>query len=90
MGAFPDIDFRLIQIYIGPQGVVEEARVKATHKKDWLVIPASGKEIEFETAIFFPWASEAQRFKGERIYFNFDRKFYEEYGMVPPFPELKE
>ena len=90
LGAFPDIDFRLIQIYIGPQGVVEEARVKATHEKDWLVIPASGQEIEFETAIFFPWDPKARRFKGERVYFNFDRKFYEKYGMTPPFPELKE
>jgi predicted ester cyclase len=90
LGAFPDIDFRLIQIYIGPQGVVEEARVKATHEKDWLVIPASGQEIEFETAIFFPWDSKARKFKGERVYFNFDRKFYEKYGMTPPFPELKE
>lgn len=90
LGAFPDIDFRLIQIYIGPQGVVEEARVKATHEKDWLVLPASGEEIEFETAIFFPWDPEAKRFKGERVYFNFDRKFYEKYGMTPPFPELKE
>ena len=70
LGAFPDIDFRLIQIYIGPQGVVEEARVKATHEKDWLVLPASGEEIEFETAIFFPWDPEAKRFKGERVYFN--------------------
>ena len=34
--------------------------------------------------------AEAQRFKGERVYFNFDRKFYEMYGMSPPFPELKE
>ena len=90
LGAFPDIDFRLIQIYIGPQGVVEEARVKATHEKDWLVIPASGQEIEFETAIFFPWDSKLRKFKGERIYFNFDRTFYEKYGMTPPFPELKE
>ena len=90
LGAFPDIDFRLIQIYIGPQGVVEEARVKATHEKDWLVIPASGQEIEFETAIFFPWDSKARKFKGERVYFNFDRKFYEKYGIAPPFPELKE
>ena len=90
LGAFPDIDFRLIQIYIGPQGVVEEARVKATHEKDWLVLPASGEKIEFETAIFFPWDPEAKRFKGERVYFNFDRKFYEKYGMTPPFPELKE
>ena len=90
LGAFPDIDFRLIQIYIGPQGVVEEAIVKATHEKDWLVIPASGQEIEFETAIFFPWDSKLRKFKGERVYFNFDRKFYEKYGMTPPFPELKE
>ena len=37
------------------QGVVEEATVKATHEKDWLVLPASGEEVEFETAIFFPW-----------------------------------
>ena len=90
LGAFPDIDFRLIQIYIGPQGVVEEAKVKATHAKDWLVLPASGEEVEFETAIFFPWDSKAKRFKGERVYFNFDRKFYKKYGMEPPFPELKE
>ena len=90
LDAFPDIDFRLTQIYIGPQGVVEEAKVKATHEKDWLVLPASGEQVEFETAIFFPWDSKAKRFKGERIYFNFDRKFYEKYGMTPPFPELKD
>ena len=90
LGAFPDIDFRLTQIYIGPQGVVEEAKVKATHEKDWLVLPASGEEVEFETAIFFPWDSKVKRFKGERVYFNFDRKFYKKYGMQPPFPELKE
>ena len=90
LGAFPDIDFRLTQIYIGPQGVVEEATVRATHEKDWLVLPASGEEVEFETAIFFPWDSKAKRFKGERVYFNFDRKFYKKYGMEPPFPELKE
>ena len=90
LSAFPDIDFRLMQIYIGPQGVVEEAKVKATHEKDWLVLPATGKEVEFETAIFFPWDSKVKRFKGERVYFNFDRKFYKKYGMRPPFPELKE
>jgi len=89
LGAFPNIDFRLLQIYIGPQGVVEEAKVKATHEKDWLVIPASGQEIEFEVAIFFPWDSKVKRFKGERVYFNFDRKFYQKYDMIPPFPEIK-
>ena len=90
LGAFPDIVFSLTQIYISPQGVVEEATVKATHEKDWLVLPASGEPVEFEVAIFFPWDSKAKRFKGERVYFNFDRKFYRKYGMEPPFPELEE
>ena len=90
LGAFPDIEFNLTQIYISPQGVVEEASVKATHEKDWLVLPASGESVEFEVAIFFPWDSKIKRFKGERVYFNFDRKFYKKYGMEPPFPELKE
>ena len=90
LGAFPDIEFNLTQIYISPQGVVEEASVKATHKEDWLVLPASGEPVEFEVAIFFPWDSKSKRFKGERVYFNFDRKFYKKYGMKPPFPELKE
>lgn len=89
LGAFPDIVFNLTQIYISPQGVVEEATVKATHEKNWLVIPASGEPVEFEVAIFFPWDSKVKRFKGERVYFNFDRKFYKKYGMEPPFPELK-
>ena len=62
LGAFPDIDFRLLQIYISPQGVVEEAKVKAAHEKDWLVLPASGEQVEFETAIFFPWDSKAYKF----------------------------
>ena len=35
--------------------------MKATHEKDWLVLPASGEQVEFETAIFFPWDSKAKR-----------------------------
>src|SRR5918998_6138860 len=36
LGAFPDIDFRLTDIVVGPQGVVEEAHVTGTHEGEWL------------------------------------------------------
>src|SRR5919198_390471 len=36
LGGFPDIDFRLTDIVIGPQGVCEEADVNGTHEAEWL------------------------------------------------------
>jgi steroid delta-isomerase-like uncharacterized protein len=66
--AFPDIHFDLQNIVIGPQGVWEEAHVTGTHEGDWLDYPATGKAVEFDVMIFFPWDLEAQKFKGERVY----------------------
>ncbi len=54
---------------IGPQGVFEEAHVTATHQGKWLNHEATGKQIEFEVIILFPWDSEKQKFSGERVYF---------------------
>ncbi len=68
--AFPDIKFQLTNIVIGPQGVFEEARVTATHQRDWLAFPATGKAIGFGVGIFFPWDPAQGRFLGERIYFD--------------------
>jgi len=68
LGAFPDIDFQLSDIVIGPQGVCEEADVTATHEAEWLGIPPSGQLLSWKVAIFFPWDSERRRFRGERIY----------------------
>jgi steroid delta-isomerase-like uncharacterized protein len=68
LGAFPDIDFDLTDIVIGPQGVCEEARVTGTHEADWLDYPASGQGVEFRVAIFFPWDPERRLFKGEKVY----------------------
>ena len=65
--AFPDIDFDLEHIVIGPQGVWEEARAHGTHETDWLEYPASGTREEFSVSIFFPWNEEAGKFRGERI-----------------------
>jgi steroid delta-isomerase-like uncharacterized protein len=66
--AFPDIDFQLTDIVIGPQGVCEEARVTGTHEADWLGYPATGEPVEFSVVIFFPWDPEQKLFRGEKVY----------------------
>jgi predicted ester cyclase len=66
--AFPDIHFDLQNIVIGPQGVVEEARVTGTHRAKWLGNEPSNERLEWNVVIFFPWDRESRRFKGERVY----------------------
>lgn len=66
--AFPDIHFDLTDIVIGPQGVCEEARVTATHERDWLNYRATGERLEWRVVIFFPWDAERRLFRGEKIY----------------------
>jgi len=68
LGAFPDIDFQLSDIVIGPQGVCEEADVNGTHEAEWLGIPPSGQRLEWKVAIFFPWDADRRLFRGERVY----------------------
>jgi hypothetical protein len=66
--AFPDIHFALTEIVIGPQGVCEEARVTATHEREWLGHRPSGQRLEFTVVIFFPWNAEQRLFAGERMH----------------------
>ena len=69
--AFPDVRFMLTDIVIGPQGVVEQADVEATHAADWLGQAPSGERVEWKVVIFFPWDRDKRRFKGERVFFDF-------------------
>jgi predicted ester cyclase len=66
--AFPDIHFQLTDIVVGPQGVCEEARVTATHERDWLDYAATGEAVEFGVVIFFPWDPEHRLFRGEKVH----------------------
>src|SRR3954469_23368522 len=68
LGAFPDIDFQLTSIVIGPQGVSEEARVTGTHEGEWLGIPPTGEQLAWQGTIFFPWDRDRGLFRGERGY----------------------
>jgi predicted ester cyclase len=68
LGAFPDIDFKLSGIVIGPQGVCEEADVTGTHEVEWLGIEPAGEHLAWKVTIFFPWDREQRLFRGERVY----------------------
>ena len=65
---FPDIDFQLTNIVIGPQGVCEEADVTGTFENEWLGIQATGERLAWQVTIFFPWDREQRLFSGERVY----------------------
>jgi predicted ester cyclase len=68
LGAFPDIDFRLTGIVIGPQGVCEEADVTGTHEAEWLGTAPTHERLAWKVTIFFPWDREQRLFRGERVY----------------------
>ncbi|HWQ00311.1 MAG TPA: ester cyclase [Vicinamibacterales bacterium] len=68
LGAFPDVQFDLAHIVIGPQGVWEAARLRATHLGPWLDLAPSGKKVELTVSIYFPWDLEREKFRGEIVY----------------------
>jgi predicted ester cyclase len=68
LGGFPDIDFRLTNIVIGPQGVCEEADVTGTFENEWLGVPPTGERLAWQVTIFFPWDRDRRLFRGERVY----------------------
>jgi predicted ester cyclase len=68
LSAFPDIDFALTSIVVGPQGVCEEAVVNGTFSAAWLGMEPTGEQLVWRNVIFFPWDPAAQLFTGERVY----------------------
>ena len=68
LGGFPDIDFQLTNIVIGPQGVCEEADVTGTFENAWLGIQPTGERLAWQVTIFFPWDRVQRLFSGERVY----------------------
>ena len=70
LGAFPDIEFHLTNIVIGPQGVCEAARATATHQAAWRDRPPTGQPVDFTVVIFFPWDADRCKFAGETVYIH--------------------
>ena len=70
LAAFPDVHFDLKDIVIGPQGVMEVAEMTATHRGEWAGMPPTGRPVRLLVVIHFPWDPAAERFGGERVYFD--------------------
>ncbi len=70
LAAFPDVRFDLRDIVIGPQGVIEIATMRGTQRGEWQGQAATGRAAELDIVIHFPWAPKAERFAGERIYYD--------------------
>ncbi len=70
LGAFPDVHFDLQDIVIGPQGVIEVAMMTGTHQGAWAGIEPTGRHIETQIIIHFPWDPAAGKFGGEKVYFD--------------------
>jgi predicted ester cyclase len=68
--AFPDNAFELTDIVVGPQGVMEVATLTGTNLGPWAGVPATGLPIALQVIILFPWGRPAERFSGERIWFD--------------------
>ena len=68
--AFPDVRFDLREIVIGPQGVIEIATMRGTQHGTWQAQTGNGGRAELDIVIYFPWDPLAERFAGERIYYD--------------------
>ena len=68
--AFPDNTFALSEIVVGPQGVFEVATLTGTNQGPWAGASPSGLPVALQVLILFPWDRAANRFSGERIWFD--------------------
>jgi predicted ester cyclase len=68
--AFPDNAFALADIVVGPQGVFEVATLTGTNLGPWGGVSPSGLPVRLQVLILFPWDPAAERFAGERIWFD--------------------
>lgn len=70
LGAFPDVKFHLIDIVIGPQGVIEVAELSGTHRGPWAGLAPTDRPVRLWVVIHFPWDQASQKFAGEKVYFD--------------------
>lgn len=70
LGAFPDVKFALQDVVIGPQGVIEVAEMTGTHCGSWAGQAPTGQVVRLRVIIHFPWDAAAEKFSGEKIYFD--------------------
>ena len=68
--AFPNVRFDMRDIVIGPQGVIEVTQMTGTHRGEWAGLKPTRRRVSIPIVIHFPWNDQAEKFAGERIYFD--------------------
>lgn len=82
LAGFPENCFSVVNVFIGPQGVVEEAHFNGVHTGDLLGLPSTGQPIEFDVVLLFNWDRERKLFTGERIFFAIERSLIANVGQL--------
>ena len=58
LAGFPENCFSVVNVFIGPQGVVEEAHFNGVNTATSSALPSTGQPIEFDVVLMFPWDRE--------------------------------
>lgn len=86
LGAFPDIDFRLLARRGGADHVVEELEATGTHKGPLRtlqgVLPPTSRKVRFRLCIVFPVKPDG-KLAGETVYYD-ALTIYRQLGLLPP------
>src|SRR5258708_7925711 len=68
--SMPDVTFKLVDVFVAENGVVEESVLVGTHSGDLFGLPPSGRPVRLPLTIVFPM--RAGQILGERLYFDLD------------------
>jgi predicted ester cyclase len=70
LAAFPDVNFEVADLVIGPQGVIEVVDMRGTHQGIWHDMQPNGKHVSLRILIHFPWDPVVKKFRGENVYYD--------------------
>jgi carboxymethylenebutenolidase len=68
--SMPDVTFKLVDVFIGENGVVEESVLVGTHTGDLFGLAPTGRPVDLPLTIVFPMKDG--EILGERMYFDMD------------------
>jgi hypothetical protein len=55
-------------LVIGPQGMLDVVNMKGTLRKEFAGLTDIGQQMHLQWVIYFPWAPDQAKLRGERIY----------------------
>ena len=67
--AFPTAEWELLDICIGPQGVLGIANMTAKMEAPFGGFDETGKEVHWRIINMFEWDPDAEKFHGERLHY---------------------